>query len=257
MWGKKDKRCSPENPADNHKGSQWDHIGLDARSKLCISLVVGPRTKDNTKKLIKDFAERTDRKLPQLITTDEHRPYREAILQTYGRKIEYPRTGRAGRPRNPRYEPPPELVYAMVHKHRRNGRVVKIEIRPVFGSLEKVQEAVEGSPVSRKVNTTFVERFNATMRQHNSRKQRKVYSFSKKFAQHEALSWLTVTYYNFSRPHGGLRLRDGRYWHKRSPAMAAGLTDHIWSLRELFTYVVVDVDAKSEQQGFVLQSFYC
>jgi hypothetical protein len=246
LWGKKDKRCSPDNPADSDKGSQWDHIGLEARNKVRISLVVGPRTKDNTKALVKDFAERTDKKPPKLITSDEHKPYRDAILQAYGKKIEYPRTGRPGRPRNPRYEPPPELVYATVHKHRRKGRVVKIEIRPVFGSLEKVQEAVEDSPVSCKVNTTFVERFNGTVRQHNSRKQRKVYSFSKKFAEHEALSWLTVTHYNFCRPHGGLRIREAGGWRKRSPALAAGLTDRIWSLRELFTYVVVDLDAKPE-----------
>jgi len=148
LWGKKDKRCSPEDPADSDKGSQWDHIGFEARNKLCISLVVGTRAKDNTKALLRDFAERTDnKKPPELITSDERKPYREAILRAYGKKIEYPGTGRPGRLRNPRYEPPPELVYATVHKHRRKGRVVGIEIRPVFGSLEKVQEAVEDSPV--------------------------------------------------------------------------------------------------------------
>ena len=124
--------------------------------------------------------------------------------------------------------------------------MVKVQIKQVFGSAEMLQEALKNSPVSRKANTTFVERFNATVRQRNSRKQRKVYSFSKKFAEHKALSWLTVTHYNFCRPHGGLRVRDGRYWRKRSPAMAAGLSDRIWSLEELFTRPVKYANAKSE-----------
>ena len=174
--------------------------------------------------------------LPELITTDEYRPYRGAILKTYGKRVEYPHTGRRGRPRGPRLEPPKELVYAMVHKTREGGKVVDVSIRRAFGTKKQLDEALDRSNVSSHVNTTFVERFNATVRQHNSRKARKVYSFSKKFEQHQAMGWFAAAYYNFCRPHLGLREKEEGRWTKRTPVMASGISDHLWSLDEFMSY---------------------
>lgn len=84
-------------------------------------------------------------------------------------------------------------------------------VKVVSGTAEQVRAALCHSPVSRGVNTTFVERYNATGRQHNSRKQRKVYSFSKEWADHEAMSWYAFSYDNFCRPHGSLRVKIGRW----------------------------------------------
>jgi IS1 family transposase len=209
---------------------------LDAETKLLVSLEVGPRTERLSRGLWEDFADRTDHVLPELITTDEYAPYRGAILSAYGERVEYPRTGRVGRPRLPRLEPPKELVYAMVHKTREKGAVVDVSIRRVFGTQRQLDEALGRSTVSSHVNTTFVERFNGTVRQHNSRKARKVYSFSKEFEYHVAMSWFGAAYYNFCRPHLGLREREDGRWSKRAPAMASGISDHVWSLEEFMSY---------------------
>lgn len=160
------------------------------------------------------------------------------ILNTYGERVEYPPTGRPGQPRKPMLEPPKDLVYAMVHKTREMGQVVDVSTRRVFGTCKQMEQAL-GSEVSSHVNTTFVERFNGTVRQHNSHKARKTYAFSKEFEQHAAMSWFAVAYYNFCRPYLGLRVkRDGR-WSRRTPAMAASISDHVWSLRAFMRHPFV------------------
>ena len=209
---------------------------VDAQTKLAVSLVIGPRSQQRAEALWSDFAQRTDHGRPTLITTDEYRVYAGALLTTYGVPQPVPRTGRRGRPRKPRLVPPPELVYAMVHKLRRKGRVVQVTLRRVFGTARQLARALARSAVSTHVNTSFVERFNATVRQHNSRKARKVYTFSKDLEQHVAMSWFAVSYYNFCRPHLGLRLQEDGRWRARTPAMAAGLSDHLWSIREFMDY---------------------
>lgn len=209
---------------------------LDAESKLLVSFVNGPRTQENANALWEDFAERTDGVLPELITTDEYKVYIGAILNIYGVRKEYPRTGKVGRPRNPKRVAPKDLVYAMVHKTREKGKVVDVSIRRVFGTKKQLDKAVGGSSVSKHVNTTFVERFNGTVRQHNSRKARKVYSFSKKFELHQAMGWFAAAYYNFCRPHLGLRFKEDGHWSKRTPALASGISDHVWSLDEFMGY---------------------
>ena len=84
-----------------------------------------------------------------------------------------------------------------------------------------------------------MEHFNATVRQHNSRKARKVYTFSKDIEQHRAMSWFATSYYNFCRPHLGLRRRRGGHWCLQTPAMASGITDHAWSIREFMDYPLI------------------
>ena len=214
---------------------------MDAQTKLAVSLVIGPRTQANADTLWRDFAARTEGALPDLITTDEYRVYAGAILSAYGIPKAFPRTGKPGRPRKPQLVAPQKLVYAMVHKLRRKGRVVQVTIRRVFGTAWQVAQALARSTVSVHVNTSFVERFNATVRQHNSRKARKVYTFSKAFAQHHAMSWFAVSYYNFCRPHLGRRIQGEGHWYARTPAMAAGLSDHVWSLQKLMRYPLAHI----------------
>ena len=214
---------------------------MDAQTKLAVSLVIGPRTQESAEALWDDFAERTDHVLPELITTDEYRVYAGALLTTYGTPTTCARTGKRGRPRKPRRFPPRALVYAMVHKLRRKGRVVKVAIRRVFGTARQLAQALARSGVSTHVNTSFVERFNATVRQHNSRKARQVYTFSKTFEPHQAMSWFATAYYNFCRPHLGLRIQEDGRWHARTPAMAAGISSHVWSLREFMRYPLAHI----------------
>jgi hypothetical protein len=132
------------------------------------------------------------------------------------------------------------LVYATVEKVKKKGRVVEILTRIVFGTMAAVAAALAGSRVSRSINTSFLERHHLTDRHHNARKSRKTYRFSKDWRYHEAATYLTMYSYNFCWPVRTLRepIGEGRY-QKRTPAMAAGLTDHVWSLSEWISYPVV------------------
>ena len=97
----KNKNCSSENKLDETKGDAWDHVALEAVDKLVVSLVVGPRTSQSTDTLVADFHKRTNGKLPELITTDEYKPYKTAFMKTYGTTVPKVPTGKKGRPKKP------------------------------------------------------------------------------------------------------------------------------------------------------------
>ena len=215
-------------------------MALDPESRLVVSLVVGKRTEDATQALVGDFHRRTGGRVMRLMTSDEYPAYATAIRATYGRVVTPPRTGRPGRPRQPYIVMPPEVTYATVHKERENNRVVEVSTRVVFGTLAAVALALLASAVSTAVNTCFVERHNGTDRNRCSRKVRKSYAFSKDWDTHRAATALSYFSYNFCWPVETLRERDadGR-WRPRTPAMAAGLTDHVWSLAEWLAFPAV------------------
>ena len=195
---------------------------------------MGKRTKANVQTLVNDFQQRTGGQPMNLITTDEYAAYADAILQAYGVEVVPERTGKPGRPAAPYKVPPDNLTYATVHKTRKKGRVVKIDYRVVFGTTAAVMAALVVSLVSSAINTSFVERHNGTDRNRNARKVRKSYCFSKDAQVHEAVTWFTMYSYNFCWPVATLRIRESAAdpWQQRSPAMAAGLTDHVWPLAE-------------------------
>ncbi len=235
--GKKEKHCDPQDPADAQQGDNWDHVALDPEHRLVVSVVPGKRTADKVEKVVQDFKARTGGRLMQLITSDEYPAYKPAILNAYGTEVVPPRTGKPGRPKAPYKVAPPELRYATVHKTREKGRVVKVDFRVIFGTVAGVLTALAQSWVSKAINTAFVERHNGTDRNRNARKVRKSYCFSKNWAVHEAVTYFTIYSYNFCWPVRTLRERDaeGR-WRQRTPAMAANLADHIWTLSEWLTF---------------------
>lgn len=201
-----------------------------------MSLVVGQRTEEATHALVGDFHQRTGGRVMRLMTSDDYPVYAAAIRQTYGQEVTPPRTGRRGRPRQPYQVVPPELTYATVHKERANNRVVAVSTRVVFGTLGAVVLALLASAVSRVVNRCFVERHNGTDRGRCSRKVRKSYAFSKDWDVHRAATRFSYFSYNFCWPVRTLGERDSEdRWRTRSPAMAAGLADHVWSLSEWLT----------------------
>ena len=209
---------------------------------MVVSVVPGKRTAKNIEKLVQDFKKRTGQRLMNLLTSDEYKPYKKAILKAYGKKTMHPHTGKRDRPKGSRRVPPKGLKYATVHKRRRKGRVVKIDLRVIFGSKAEVEAAIETSAVSKTINTAFVERHNGTDRNRNARKVRKSYCFSKDWDVHNAMTYFTMYSYNFCWPVRTLRVQDQNdRWLSRTPAMAAGLTDHIWSLREWLSYPVVQL----------------
>jgi IS1 family transposase len=207
---------------------------------LVVSLVVGKRTAEATRALVYDFRRRTGSRVMRLMTSDEYPAYEEAIRDAYGTRVIPPRTGRPGRPRKPHTVIPPALAYATVHKEKENNRVVRVSTRVVFGTAVAVARAVAASSVGRVVNTSFVERHNGTDRNRCSRKVRKTYAFSKDWAVHRAATVFSYFSYNFCWPVRTLRVKgQGGRWRPRTPAMAAGLTDRVWSLNEWLTYPAV------------------
>src|SRR5262245_24886892 len=235
--GKKEKHCDPNNPNDDEQGECWDYVAVDAEHRLVVSLVMGKHSGKHVALLVEDFRRRTDGRLMNLMTSDENPAYAEAILESYGQAYQPRRRGRRGRQPARRKRPPKGLKYATVHKTRQNNRVVKVEPRVVFGTMTAMLAALAVSLVSTTVNTVFVERSNGSDRHRNSRKVRKTYRFSKDWEVHEAVTYFTLYSANFCCPVRTLRERDeeGR-WRPRSPAMAAGLTDHIWSIAEWLSY---------------------
>ena len=82
-----------------------------------------------------DFKKRNGKRIMNLITSDEYKPYKKAILKAYGKKIAPPPTGKRGRPKGSRRVPAKGLKYATVHKTRRKGRVVKIDLPERFAKV--------------------------------------------------------------------------------------------------------------------------
>jgi hypothetical protein len=105
---------------------------------------------------------------------------------------------------------------------------------------EGVGAALAGSASSRAINTSFVERKYGTDRSRNARKARKSYCFSKDWSVHQAITYFTMYRHNFCWAVRTLRVKaeDGT-WLRRTPAMAAGLADHVWSLSEWLTLSAV------------------
>jgi IS1 family transposase len=231
---KKERHCDWQADEDDMlKGDQWDFVALDPDSRLVLSAFVGKRLQGNAVLLLEDVKKRLGGRAPELITSDEWPGYPEAIKRAFGVEVVPPRTGKPGRPAGPRREVPPGLNHATVHKAREKGRVVRVATRVVLGLLAAVLALLGG----RKVSTSYVERHNGTDRQRNARKARRTYRFSKDYEVHEALTYFTLYSYNFCWPVRTLRRRvEERRYEARTPAMAAGLTDHVWSLSEWITF---------------------
>ncbi len=229
---KKERNCAPTEL--KNAGDNWDHVALDAEHKLVVSLIPGKRNKANVHRLIHDLKQRTGGRTMRLLTSDEYKPYKDAILKGYGQQIQRPRRFPTGRAPLPRFVPTPDLLYATVHKHRRNGRVFRVSTHVIYGTQAKLDAALAQSACSRSTNIAFIERYNATDRHRNSRKIRKSYRFSKDWDIHNAVSWFTTATYNFCWPVRSLKL-NGK---PRTPAMSAGLSQSIWSLEEWLTHPV-------------------
>jgi hypothetical protein len=203
--------------------------------------VVGRRDADSVVQLFTDFYQRTGGYLPELICTDEYAVYETVILDTYG--VLRSELGLSPE-EDAEFSPggfffPEEVAYATVQKHKEGGRVVAVTERVVRGTEEQVEETLEGAERSQAVNTSFVERYHGTQRQFNGRKKRKAYTFSKELSFHEAAAWLVVVWYNFGWCVRTLREKvqqDPPRYRYRTPAMAAGLADHAWTMQELLCY---------------------
>jgi hypothetical protein len=199
-------------------------------------VVPGERSAQNCKKAVEEVRRRTDGKGAMLLTSDGYSAYATAIEEVYGEWVQPERKPGPGRPPGPRRMLPAGLVYATVAKRREKGLVVEVVRAVVFGVWGLLQAWLGRSVASNKINTSFVERNNATDRHQNARKRRKTYCFSRCKRMHDAATWFVSYSYNFCWAVRTLRVKVDGAWQARTPAMAAGLADHVWSLREWLTY---------------------
>ncbi len=228
-------------------GDTWVWIAFSPVFKIVPAWWVGKRTLQDARQLIFRLKTATEGPIP-FFTSDELPHYADALLEVYGELQQPPRQGSRGPLPAPHKYPPPELCYAVVVKEREHGRVAKITTRIVYGTEEQIRTVLRHSPVNRAINTSGVERNNLTIRQHSRRMGRKVNAFSKDRDYLEYQLTLAFAYYHFVIPHRGLRRRllqsiptkgpNATYkkWKQVTPAMAAGLTDHIWTMDELRSF---------------------
>jgi IS1 family transposase len=252
MWSfvyKKEKRLTATEKVLSHYGDAWVWIAFAPQWRLVPAFVVGKREQEQANLLIERLKGVSCGHIP-FFTSDQWAHYPHALLHGYGvPEVVLDIPGKRGPKPKPKLLPPSDLLYAQVVKHRKRGRVVKVTTKVVFGTAEAIQACLQASSVSETINTSFVERNNLTCRQANRRLARKTLSYSKDLSWLEKHLWLNLAYYHFVLPHTSLArslpqpqpTRGSGSLKKRqpvTPAMAAGITDHIWTMEELLTYRV-------------------
>ena len=180
-----------------------------------------------------------------LFLTDGFKEYMTALLTHYGQWVQPPRRRATGPLPKPRWMPLPGLLYAQVVKTGRRRRLVRVRHRVVCGTLEAVQQVL--AACGWQSNTAFIERVNLSMRQHVAAVGRRVSTLCKGEDGLRQQLVLYQIYHNFCLPHAGLRQAlpqpeptNGtvKRWQPRTPAMAAGWTEHVWTLREVLLFRV-------------------
>src|SRR5215468_5445877 len=225
---------SSERRAD---GRQWVWSSFAPEFRLILAAFVGPRTFDSALQLIQMTAAVVVG-VPCFFS-DGFSCYLSALLAVYHTLKTFPRTGKPGRPKQPVKEPHPELVYGQVIKKKQKGRLQELVYRVRCGA-KRLEE------LGLSISTSLLERLNLTLRQALAPLVRKSGSFCKDRIQMRRRVVFLQAFYNFARPHMSLHvpLPDQALhatgliqpkWHHRTPGMAAGLTDHVWTFRELLT----------------------
>jgi len=245
---KKQKSLSAWEKLHSEYGDTWIWTVFDPVHKLVLAFLIGDREEAQAEGVVKRLMATLVEGCLPLLTSDHLPHYAQAILKVLGHWVQPERKGCCGRLPKKQLEPPDGLQYAIVHKEHQKGRVVSVNTRVVFGKAEDLLARLRSLGMKR-INTSFVERMNLSLRHLVSRLRRKGLPFSKK---RKFLEWhmqLGVAYYHFVRTHRSLRLRlpqpiptkgDGspKKWLRRTPSMSAGLTDHIWTIQELLLFRV-------------------
>ena len=176
-----------------------------------------------------------------LFLTDGFKESATALLTHSGQWVQPARRQAAGPAPKPRWMPRPGLLYAQVIKTGRRRRLVRVSHRVVFGTLAAVEQVL--AACGWQINTAFIARLNRSMRPHVAALGRRVTTLCK---HEDGLRQQVTLYhvsYNFCLPHASLRVPwpqplptngtgSAKQWRPSTPAMAAGLTDHVWTLRE-------------------------
>ncbi len=216
IWGYVGKKQRRTQPGEADKGDQYTYIALDATRKTIVSYMTGKRNPETTRAFIDDLWERVINR-PQ-ITTDGYGPYINAIEEAFADGVDYA-----------------QLVKSYSAEHS-----VQAARRYSPASVVRVdRQVMSGNPDRRRISTSYVERQNLTLRTQQRRFVRLTNGFSKKLENHRAAVSLYVSHYNLCRVHETIRM---------TPAMARGVTDHIWTIGELIEAALGDETPKPEGQ---------
>jgi transposase-like protein/IS1 family transposase len=189
----------------------WIFAAIEVWSRLWPSTVVGRRSYRSTTTLFRDISSRSNLEQVPLITTDGFAFYAKVIRRIFG----------------------PACLYGQVIKTRRNDRIIKVERRELIGAAWRFQQALRDSEDSSKLNTSFIERLNLTIRQGSAYLSRRTICHARWKGRLEDHLELFRCYYNFIRTHRALKFGP----EIRTPAMQAGLASKRFSFREVFTAV--------------------
>lgn len=204
----------------------WMWVSFAPESRLIIDFVLGPRKQYVADELI-DVTDKHLSYSKPFFVTDGLKFYAKALLKKYGEWVEFPRTGKKGRPKKPALMPDKDLKYAQVIKNRQGKRLREVEKRVIFG--QNIDQS--------KISTSLLERQNLTFRQDNNRISRKTIGFSKRIKCLYNQMRLYCTHFNFCRNHMGLTKEKGNgASEKKTPAQESGITKSKWTLTELLNY---------------------
>ena len=226
-------------PEEDAKGTFWSGKAIDMDSRLRVGHAIGKTEEEIAPDLMKQVKMHAPDEGPPAIATDGKGTYREAMLETWGKVPEY--GGRGAPPKL--LKPEKDWLYLQVIKKRKGGKLESVRIKIIYGDPEEVKTKLG-------CHTAYIERTNLTSRTMNGRLVRKTLSFSKELRFLEAATDLEDAIYNFTRSVKTLRAElpnpsEQARWQQRSPAMAASLTDHIWTVKELLTVMLVPLCAST------------
>jgi len=226
MWATREKKRYPET---DESGQFWRSTMLDMDSRLRVARGIAKNETLASIEVFKVLRRRGHPNGPPPTLSDGWGGIDDAMIEVYGVVPEY-----RGRGRPPiRKRARPEWQYLQMVKQRdERGRVQGVKLRVVFGEKSEVLALLGKS-------TAYIERSNLTSRLFNGRQVRNTLAFSKKVDAYKAAAAWEDCYYNLVRHHKSLRSLASdappKKWLQRTPAIAANLTDHIWTVKELLT----------------------
>lgn len=221
---------------------EWIHTALAMGSLFLLWVEFGPRTQDTAARLIAQVVARLC--CVPVFFTDGFKAYTQALIKVLGVIYRPRRKGTRGRKPNPRLVAPKDLFYAQVVKVKdQTGRTKDVFTKVIFGGKRRFFKILRIKGMGETIQTAFMERFYATLRGLVAALRRRTRCLSWNIARHRGRIWLFVDLYNFVMPHKSLKQKN----RPRTPAMAIGLTDHVWSYREYIWFPVHD-DLKRRQE---------
>ena len=229
------------------RSPHWVWTAIEPETKLLLHVQVGERTLAMAHAVVHRIAQLVAPGGVPLFLSDGYPNYLTAIVTHFGHWVQPPRRQARGPAPKPRWMPLPELLYAQVVKTMRRRRIVQVTHRVIFGTKVAVNQVLAAH--GWQINTSFVERLNLSLRQRVAAMRRRSATSCKGedgLGQHLVLF---QAYHNFVLPHASLRealatpiptngTGSAKVWQPCTPAMAAGLTDHVWTLREVLRYRV-------------------